>query len=487
MGLFGALFTGVSGLNAQSEALGIISNNIANVNTVGYKASNSAFSDLVTQTSAAEEYDPGGVRSSVSQTVTNQGELTQTSSATDLAISGDGLFVVTPNAANYTASAPVYTRAGSFTTDSNGDLVNTAGYYLMGWKLDTQGNLPAGSDTTSSLTPINVNAVSSVLQQTANISLDVNTDATDTASGGTPGVYNPAVTPNFTHQVSVIDSLGTSQSLTYSSTKNYPDAWTTTVTGGGGSSYPYTFGVLYSTSGNIQAAGAVTSAPGAASTTAATSGTASDTFTSSISGNQMTVTEVHDDGSTPTGRVTSHTVYTYGSGTVDPSTTPVKITLPPMNFNDGSSTSQTVKLDITNSTQFDSADNVNAVTSDGVAFGTRTGISIDSQGYVSASYSNGQVQKIYQIPIATFNSYDSLQESTGDVYAQTSGSGTYVLRAATTGSAGTIDSSTLEDSNVDIADEFSKMIITQQAYSANTKVITTADQMLSTLLQIQTG
>jgi flagellar hook protein FlgE len=172
---------------------------------------------------------------------------------------------------------------------------------------------------------------------------------------------------------------------------------------------------------------------------------------------------------------------------VNPSTTPIKITLPAMNFNDGSSSSQMVDLDITNSTQYNSADNVNAVTSDGVAFGTRTGISIDSQGYVSASYSNGEVQKIYQIPVATFNSYNSLQEATGGVYSQTSGSGPYVLRAANTGSAGAIDSSTLENSNVDIADEFSKMIITQQAYSANTKVITTADQMLSTLLQIQTG
>jgi flagellar hook protein FlgE len=483
MGLFGALFTGVSGLNAQSQALGIISNNIANVNTTGYKASSATFSDLVTQTSAAEEYDPGGVRSDIAQAVTNQGELTQTSSATDLAISGDGMFVVTPNAADYSASAPVYTRAGSFTTDSSGELVNTAGYYLMGWKLDSNGDLPSGSDTTSSLTPINVNAVSSVLQQTANITFDVNTDATDTASGGTPGVYNSSVTPNFTHQVSVIDSLGTSQSLTYSSTKNYPDAWTTTVSGGG-SNYPYTFGVLYSTSGTIQAAGAVTSSV-AAPTTGASSGTASDTFSSAISGNQLTVTEVNDNGTTQA--VTTVTTYTYGSGVVNPSTTPIKITLPPMDFNDGSSASQVVNLDITNSTQYNSADNVNAVTSDGVAFGTRTGISIDSQGYVSASYSNGEIQKIYQIPVATFNSYDSLQEATGGVYSQTSGSGPYVLRAATTGSAGTIDSSTLENSNVDIADEFSKMIITQQAYSANTKVITTADQMLSTLLQIQTG
>ena len=486
MGLFGALFTGVSGLDAQSQALGVISNNIANVSTVGYKGSTSAFADLVTQTNVAEQYDPGGVRASLTQSVTKQGELEQTSSSTDLAIGGDGMFVVTPNASDYALQEPLYTRAGSFNTDKNGNLVNTAGYYLMGWKLDSSGNLPAAADTTSSLTPINVNSISSVLQETKNLTVSLNVDSTDAGSGGTPGVYNSAVTPNFSHQVSVVDSLGTSQSLTLNMTKNYPDAWTATVTGGGaGGSYPYSFGVLFDTSGRIQASGAVVAGAPSTSTVATSSGTASDTFSSAISGNVMTVTEVNDNGTNST--ATTTTTYTYGSGVQDPDTGPISVQLPAMNFGDGSDTTQTVKLDITNTTQYDSPDNVNSISNDGTVFGARTGISINAAGDVSASFSNGQVVNIYQIPIATFNSFNSLQEQSGDVYRQTSGSGPYVLRQASTGGAGGVVSSSLENSNVDIADEFSKMIITQQAYSANTKVITTADQMLSTLLQIQTG
>ncbi len=158
-----------------------------------------------------------------------------------------------------------------------------------------------------------------------------------------------------------------------------------------------------------------------------------------------------------------------------------------MDFGDGSSPTQSVTLDASSFTQFASDSNVNSTTSDGIAYGTKTGISIDAAGFVSANYSNGQVKEIYQVPLATFNSENSLQESTGDVYQQTTGSGTYYLRAANTGGAGTIVPSALEESNVDIATEFSNMIIVQQAYSANSKVISTADQMLSTLLQIQTS
>ena len=484
MGLFGALFTGVSGLNAESQAIGVISNNISNVNTVGYKGDNSAFSDLVTQADLSNEYNPGGVRASTQQSVTTQGSIQQTTSNTDLAISGDGLFVVTSTPSSTQLSSPYYTRSGSFTTDNAGNLVNTAGYYLMGWKLDANGNLPPASGTISSLTPINVNASSDILQQTSEMDLSLNVNAAETATyagaGGVP-TANPG-TPDYTTQLSIVDSLGTTQTLNLNMTKNYPDAWTAQVTGGG-TGYPANYGVLFNTNGQIQAIGTVSLAS-TASSVAATSGTASDTFTSSIAGNQLTVTEVNDDGAVH--RTTTTKVYDYGTGTVDPNN-PVNLTLPNMSFGDGSSPTQSVTLNVAAMTQFASAYNVNSISSDGIAFGTKTGISIDANGYVSANYSNGQVKKIYQIPLATFNSENLLQETTGDVYQQTTGSGTYYLRQADTGGAGQLVPSAVEGSNVDIATEFSKMIIDQQAYSANSKVISTADQMLTTLLQIQTG
>ncbi len=489
MGLFGALFTGVSGLAAQSQAMGIISNNIANANTTGYKSDSAAFSDLVTQADLSNEYDPGGVRAATEQNVTTQGTIEQTTSNTDLAVSGDGMFVVTANPNEASTNSPYYTRAGDFTTDSAGNLVNTAGYYLMGWKLDSNGNLPDSAGSISSLTPINVNVSSSILQQTSQISLSANVDSTEASdtvyatASGAPAA-DPA-TPTYTTQLSVVDSLGTTQTLNLNMTKNYSDAWTAQVTGAG-SNYPYSIGVLFNPQGGIQAEGPV-SAGTPAVTAGQSSGTASDTFSSSISGNQLTVTQVNDDGSgSATGSTTTTTVYSYGSGVVS-SANPATVNLPQMNFGDGSSPVQTVKLDISSLTQYASESTVNSTTSDGIAYGTKTGISINSAGLVSADYSNGQVKAIYQVPLATFNSENSLQESTGDVYQQTTGSGTYYLRQANTGGAGVIVPSALEESNTDIATEFSNMIIDQQAYSANSKVISTADQMLSTLLQIQTS
>ena len=489
MGLFGALFTGVSGLAAQSQAMGIISNNIANANTTGYKSDSAAFADLVTQADLSDQYNPGGVRAATKQNVTQQGTIEQTTSNTDLAVSGDGMFVVTTDPNATSTNTPYYTRAGDFSTDSAGNLVNTAGYYLMGWKLDSSGNLPDSAGSISSLTPINVNVSSSILQQTSKTSLSANVDSTEdpstvyTAANGAPAA-NP-VTPTYTTQLSVVDSLGTTQTLNLNMTKNYSDAWTAQVTGAG-SNYPYTIGVLFNPQGAIQAEGPVTA--GATATVASTgTTTASDTFSSSISGNQLTVVQKIDDGTgSATGLTTKTTVYTYGSGVVS-SANPAVTTLPAMSFGDGSSTTQTVALDISSLTQYASESTVNSVTSDGIAYGTKTGISIDSAGQVSADYSNGQVKAIYQIPLATFNSENSLQESTGDVYQQTTGSGTYYLRKANSGGAGVIVPSALEESNTDIATEFSNMIIDQQAYSANSKVISTADQMLSTLLQIQTG
>ena len=356
MGLFGSLFTAVSGLNAQSEAMGIISNNIANSSTTGYKSNSASFADLVTQADLTNAYDPGGVKTSTVQNVTTQGTVEQTDSNTDLAVSGDGMFVVTSNPNEATLSSPYYTRSGDFSTDSNGNLVNTAGFYLMGWKLDSTGALPADSGSLSSLTPINVDVSSSILQQTSKVSLNMNVDSTQTSmyqnADGSPGATTG--TPNYTTQLSVVDSLGTTQTLDVNMTQNYPNAWTMQITGAG-ANYPTnsTYGVLYNSSGDIQAIGQVTA--GASTTaTVASSGTAGTTDTSSISGNVMTVTQTVDTGTTATATTTS---YTYGSGVVS-SGNPATVTLPDMDFGDGSSTTQQVTLDASNFTQFASDSNV---------------------------------------------------------------------------------------------------------------------------------
>ncbi len=322
MGLFGSLFTAVSGLNAQSQAIGIISNNIANSSTTGYKSDSAAFADLVTQADLSNQYDPGGVRAVTDQNVTTQGTIEQTNLNTDLGVSGDGMFVVTsnPNSANLTS--PYYTRSGDFSTDADGNLVNSAGYYLMGWKLDSDGHLPQDSGSLSSLTPINVNASSSILQQTSKMSLSMNVDSTEAttyqAANGAPAPTTTGM-PTSTTQLSVVDSLGTTQTVNINMTQNYPNAWSMQVSGAG-PNYPANYGVLYNTSGDIQAIGPITT--GATTSAAvASSGTAGTTNTSSISGNQLTVTQTVDNGTTATA---STTTYTYG-------TTPLSLSTPALN------------------------------------------------------------------------------------------------------------------------------------------------------------
>ena len=141
MSLYGALLTGVSSLNANGRALSITSSNIANVNTVGYKTSTADFSTFLASTGSANVVTPSSVQVNAVQHLTQQGLLTSTASSTDLAITGNGFFIVTPTPANPLQT--YYTRAGSFTADSDGLLRNAAGFYLEGWTLNPDGSMPA--------------------------------------------------------------------------------------------------------------------------------------------------------------------------------------------------------------------------------------------------------------------------------------------------------------------------------------------------------
>src|SRR5690242_3574532 len=158
MSLYGALSAGVSGMNAQSNDLALISDNIANVNTVGYKGSFGEFSTLVTQQSLPNSYAAGGVNFNRIGQFGQQGILQSTSSPTDVAVAGRGFFVVNTTPSGATASDQfMFTRAGSFTTDNQGNLVNTAGYYLQGWPTDPSGTpTTANTSVLSNLQTINI-------------------------------------------------------------------------------------------------------------------------------------------------------------------------------------------------------------------------------------------------------------------------------------------------------------------------------------------
>ncbi len=185
MSLYGALFTGVSGLNTQGQKIGIISDNISNVNTVGYKKAEASFQTLVVTQPGASTYSPGGARATARYSIDNQGLLSSTSSPTDIAISGNGFFVVNTDAD--AGGRSLYTRAGSFRQDETGNFRNAAGYYLMAWPLDNGGLKPgepgnlnsAASSTLESLQVVNVESAQGVASATTDIALGMNLDASE--------------------------------------------------------------------------------------------------------------------------------------------------------------------------------------------------------------------------------------------------------------------------------------------------------------------
>jgi flagellar hook protein FlgE len=427
MSIFGALYSAVSGLSANSNALGIISDNISNSNTVGYKETSTDFSTLVTQSGAADLYSPGGVTSAPFYNVSQQGVLQAEASPTDLAISGGGFFVVNSSpAATGTAS---FTRAGDFNVDANGNLVNSAGLYLQGQPLtQTQaqaienGNYSQLTATSvGSLQTVNVANSAGTAQQTSNVSLVANLPADDTT---TP--------ENLT--VPVYDSLGVSHDMTLTFTPtatanqwkvsaSFANAGTSTATIASGDDI-----VQFNTDGTLNAAGTTFNASSALS--------------------------VAWDPSVSTGTSPQGINFSLG--------------------NDGTSSGLS---------QIGTSFTVGKINQDGVQFGNFSGVTVDTNGIVTANYDNGLHQPIYILPIATFSDPDGLTAQTGNTYTQTNESGNPLLRQAGTGDAGTVAPSSLENSTVDIATEFSNLIITQRAYEANSKIITTADQMLETLIQ----
>ena len=444
MSLYGALFTGVTGLNAQTQSMAMISDNIANVNTIGYKRTTARFNTLVTDSGSTSTHSPAGVRATAFRTIGQQGQISTTNSDTDIAVTGNGFIVVSDSPSGATAST-FYTRAGSFSPDAVGNLRNSAGYYLQGWALDVNGNVPASAAVLSSLTTINVAQVSGTASATTKAAIGSNLDSTQAAYVGAYAVNDMAagtVTPHFFRNFIVFDALGTSHELTVGYLKTAANTWAVEV-------YPavpaeVATGATALASGNLIFNGDGT-------LDADNAGTTLGTYNAT------------------TGERASALAITWTNGA---NASAVSLDWGSNNLTDGL-------------TQFASGYNVAFVNQNGAAVGLLSGVTINDQGVVTASFTNGESQALYKLPICTFADPSSLQPVEGNAYQETNGSGDFNLRAAGTGGAGKFASSALEASNVDIAQEFTDMIITQRAYSANTRVITTADEMLEELIRLR--
>ena len=444
MSLFGSLFSGVSGLTAQSRALSMISDNIANVSTTGYKGANAQFANLVTGSGAAQSYSPGGVRAQAFRAIGSQGLIQSSASTLDAAISGAGFFVVNNQAGG--DGEQVYTRDGAFEQDALGNLTTPSGYFLQGWALDDEEQIA----DVNQLQTINIADIKVLAAPTTQLEMDANLDADQEAFAGAYAAGDLAdwvttngaggVEPHLTHETQIYDSLGRAHEVKLAFLRTgAANTWSVEVIAD-----PAEVD-LAQHPGGLLASGTITfNGDGSLA--------ASD-ITPVVSGVAGTPIDV---------------VWDAAQG-ADPGT----LTLDLGTIGTGNGLSQ-----------YADPTNVVAVHQNGTGVGELVGVAIDERGYVTASFDNGETRKLYQLAIGTFASPSRLQARSGNLYAATDGAGPVALSTAGAGGAGSIAPSSLEAANVDLADEFTKMIVTQRAYSANAKVVNTADEMLDELIRL---
>ncbi|WP_259783131.1 flagellar hook protein FlgE [Aestuariispira ectoiniformans] len=476
MSLYGALRSGVSGLFAQSQSMAMISDNIANVNTNGYKVSKARFSSLVTTAASPTLYSSGGVQSSVGREYDVQGLLKSSSISTDIAIDQSGFFTVTDSLTRNTSTGNwditgdiLYTRAGEFRPDKDGNLVNAAGFYLTGWPRNSTNSGYSTTNVQSAFNGINVATSSSNPIPTQNISLDANLMNT-AATGDTVDAEIP-----------IIDRQGTQKTLTLTFEKTGANTWDITATLAGGGQFldpdaglPAGMGDDANSDGIIDNT-ELTGAPYTDMALAGASGVAVGQITFNADGTLGAVTggngtgSVGVDGNASSGILQLLVDHDGALGTVSDAAA-INIDFGTIGGNDGL-------------TQYNGASGVEGYDQDGEQFGSLTGVSINEAGEVTALYSNGVTRKLYQVPVTTFNNPNGLQQKTGNVFIETDASGAAIAHVSGAGGAGSIAPSSIESSTVDLANEFTDMITTQRAYSASTKIITTADEMLDELIR----
>ncbi len=435
MSLFGAMNTAISGLNAQSVAFGNISDNVANSQTIGFKRIDTSFIDFLTSSSAMSN-SPGSVQARPDYRNAVQGTIAQSENPLAMGIVGQGFFEVSRaetvgNAGVTFSPQRFFSRAGDFQMNSGGFLVNSAGDYLNGWSVDSS----TGLVDRSAVAPIQVTQTVYNPLPTSAVNLSANLPAT------------PAAGAPVSAQISVYDALGNDHVVTLDWSQTAANDWTVTL-----------------------------SVPDDVNSPAR--GTARVAFGPTVSGNpvpQGTVGVLD----TPTGSVN------VGSYAADAPAT--------LDFTaDFGSGVQTISLNLgtygqsAGVTQYSGTDfTLRGISQNGVPPGSFSGVAMTQAGDVLVNYDNGQSRTIARVPIVTFNDPNSLQRQDGQAFTSTLASGDPLTQDARTNGAGGIVTSSVENSNVDIASEFTKLIVAQRAYSANTKMVTTADELLQQTLDMK--
>lgn len=437
MSIYGGMFSGVSALAAQSQAFGIISDNISNVNTVGYKDTKARFQTLVTESVTNTRYSPGGVLARPFVNPEKQGLLQGTTSQTDLAIVGDGFFIVNTNDDPINDGGDyLLTRAGSFTEDEDGNLVNNAGFFLQGWRTNSSGAIinATTKDQLSSLETVNLAGFTSVSNPTTSATLAVNLPANATTSS--------TQTTNLT----IFDALGVDHLLRINWTKSAAaNLWdySIDITNKAGTT---TTGVV---TGTIEFD--------------STDGTIEDVDGGGLANGALAQTTVALDGVDAGGP--NH----FGSGAGDSSIT---INWGTIGQSNGLS-------------QLSRGYEATLLNQNGSSPSTLIAVEVDDEGIVTARFENGDTRPIYKLAIGSVPAATELKSENGNAFSLSSRSGDLLLTEAGLQGAGLIESSALESSTVDLSDEFADLIITQRAYSAATRLITTGDELLDEIIRVK--
>jgi flagellar hook protein FlgE len=416
MGILDTMRTSVSGMNAQANRLGTVGDNIANGSTIGYKSSSAEFSSLVLQ-AGKTDYVSGAVATRVRYDISAQGALSFTTSSTDLAVQGNGFFVVSgPGGQTY------LTRAGSFVKDGNGDLVNTAGFKLMGYNITS--GAAAASNGSSDLVPVNIGSFSLQASPSTEGTLFVNlpSNAGVVAPANWPAANGAAASFSGKTSLTTYDSLGNAVTLDIYSANEGGGNWEISAydhaTAGAGGGFPYSAAPLASTTLAFDASGKLT--------------------------------------------------------TTSPSS--LSFTIP------GGST---FNLDLSKSSQLATDYTVLTTTVNGNSPSSVESVAIGKDGTLEAVFGNGQRTVMYRIPLGQVASPDNLTPVAGNVYSVTQDSGGLVIGSAGLGGLGSIASDALEQSTVDLASELTTMIAAQRGYEANSKVFQTGSELTQTTIDLK--
>ena len=426
MSISSSLNAGVAGLNANATRLATISDNIANSATNGYKRSQTDFSSLVLNQREAA-YSAGGVQVSTFKDVAAIGSLTSTGNATDIAVTGRGLFPVTDAAGVNDSSAQrslLLSPTGSFFADENGNLRTQSGLFLLGWPADQQGDIGNVSrNSGTDLEPINISTAQFVAAPTTEIGLGINLPADATSAGSPPDT--------FTLPVEYFDNIGRAQTVSFNFEPIVPangssNQWRVEIFDNGGDP------------------------------------------TNSIGSLDL----IFDDTSGTGGRLDSATASNGAS--YDPATGIISLTLEhgPVEISIGR------PGEAGGITQLSAPFSPTSVTKDGAPIGDLQNVEITDEGILQAIYDTGFRRNLFQIPVGDVPNLNGLTARDSQAFSVSASSGDLYLWDAGTGPVGGISGFALQESTTDIATELTDLIETQRAYSSNATLVQTVDEML---------